>query len=209
MRCGFFVLCLLPMCVGTAHAQDESTWFDEVAIHTAQGVNHNLPEIPGKVLSGTVEWEPSRFEAIGLSRRGVPLGETFPALSGSLLSGVRHGHELVLAQHRGLQHNAEIGAAYTLRTPDLTLGSLGVNAMGGMGLSHALGTPTYEDGSDAKPWRRYHTQLLILYELEWRWRGVERLSFVTRGHHRSGVYGLIAPPHVGSNFLGIGLRYRF
>jgi hypothetical protein len=32
---------------------------------------------------------------------------------------------------------------------------------------------------------------------------------VTRIHHRSGVYGLIAPSGVGSNFVVAGLRYKF
>jgi hypothetical protein len=31
-------------------------------------------------------------------------------------------------------------------------------------------------------------------------------SLFLRLHHRSGVYGLIAPQHVGSNFITFGLR---
>jgi 2-polyprenyl-3-methyl-5-hydroxy-6-metoxy-1,4-benzoquinol methylase len=34
-------------------------------------------------------------------------------------------------------------------------------------------------------------------------------SVFLRLHHRSGVYGLIAPQHVGSNFITIGLRKYF
>lgn len=40
-------------------------------------------------------------------------------------------------------------------------------------------------------------------------RGFENLSVITRVHHRSGVYGLIAPQRVGSNFMVFGIRYKF
>lgn len=116
---------------------------------------------------------------------------------------------MVLVQHRGLQGNAEIGAAYMLRTSDLQMGALGVNFGAGVGLSYALGNPSYEDGSTLDPGRRYRLQLLALFELEWRMRGFEDISVVTRVHHRSGVYGLIAPQGVGSNFLALGVRYKF
>ena len=116
---------------------------------------------------------------------------------------------MVLVQHRGLQGNAELGAAYMLRTPDLQMGALGVSFGAGAGLSYALGNPSYEDGSTLDPGRRYRLQLLALFELEWRMRGFDNLSLITRVHHRSGVYGLIAPQRVGSNFLALGVRYKF
>ncbi len=190
-----------------AHAEPAPVLFDTVSIQTAQGADHNLREIPGRIVSGGIKWEPSWFEAVGLGKQENTLGEEFALFDDSFVAPVRRGYELVLAQHCGRQHNAEIGAAFTLRTPDMEVGTLGVNLMGGMGLSYALDTPTYEDGSKAEPGRRYRTQLLILYELEWKWQGLRDWALVTRGHHRSGVYGLIAPSKVGSNFLGLALRY--
>ena len=92
-----------------------------------------------------------------------------------------------------MQDNAEVGAAYTLHTPDLELGAAGVNFATGVGLSYALGTPSYEDGPLNDPARRYRLQLLLLFDLEWKLRGYGDWSLVTRVHHRSGVYGLIAP----------------
>jgi hypothetical protein len=76
-------------------------------------------------------------------------------------------------------------------------------------LSYAFGTPVYEDGPKNEPDRHYRLQMLALFEVEWRLRDVENVSLVTRIHHRSGVYGLIAPRHVGSNFLAAGLRFQF
>ena len=116
---------------------------------------------------------------------------------------------MVLLQHRGRQDNVELGAAYMLRTPDLALAQLRVNVGGGLGLSHAFGTPSYEDGPKSDPAKRYHTQLLVLLEAEWSLASLPDWSLVTRIHHRSGAYGLIAPRFVGSNFVVAGVRYRF
>ena len=136
------------------------------------------------------------------------LGQSFDSFRDTPFASVRHGYETVLVKHFGLQYNAEVGAAYMLKTPDLELGELGVNFGAGAGLSYAVGNPTYEDGSDNEPQRRYRTQFLALFDLDWHLIGSDNLSLITRVHHRSGVYGLIAPRHVGSNFLAIGIRRK-
>lgn len=195
-----------------AHAESPSSAdrvFDSVSIYAAQGVDHNLLNLPGAIVSGQVHWDKSYFTAVGLGKTRGTLGEDLALFRASPLGGVRHGYELLFAQHHGLQSNGELGGAYLLRTPDLQMGWLGVNFAAGAGLSYALGTPSYEDGSKDDPERRYRLQMLALFELEWRIRGVDHLALVTRAHHRCGVYGLIAPQHVGSNFLAAGLRYEF
>jgi hypothetical protein len=187
----------------------EDRMFDTVSVYAAQGANHNLREIPGRILGGNPEWERSYFNALGLNKIRSTLGDDWHVLKGTPFASINRGYELVLVKHHGMQDNAEVGAAYTLKTGDLELGALGVNFGSGVGLSYALGTPSYEDGSKDDPARRYRLQLLLLFELEWRMRGLEDISLVTRVHHRSGAYGLIAPSHVGSNFLAAGIRYRF
>jgi hypothetical protein len=84
-----------------------------------------------------------------------------------------------------------------------------VNLAAGTGLSYAKRKPTYEYGPKDDLERRYRLQLLVLFELEWKLRNMDALTLATRIHHRSGLYGLIAPPLVGSNFITMGLRYRF
>jgi hypothetical protein len=182
---------------------------DSVLVYTAQGADHNLPNLPKALLRGDIKWEPSYFNAVALGKTRGTLGGSFAALKDSPLGDVRHGYEVILAKHHGLQSHVELGGAFNLRSPDLTLGPLAVNAAAGVGLSHAFGTPTYEDGPFDNPTRRYKTQLLILFEAEWKLRYWEQLSIVTRVHHRSGAYGLIAPRNVGSNFLAVGVRYSF
>lgn len=183
--------------------------FDSVSVYAGQGANHNLKELPGRIATGRLNWDRSYFTALGFGKVRGTLGQSFEKLQSTPFESFRHGYEMVLVQHRGLESNAELGAAYMLRTPDLHMGPLGLNFGAGAGLSYALGNPSYDDGSTLDPGRRYRLQLLGLFELEWRMRGFDNLSVITRVHHRSGVYGLIAPRHVGSNFLALGVRYKF
>lgn len=204
---------LLAAATGSAAAQaaaePPARIFDSVALYAGQGVDLNLRELPGAVLRGDLHRESSYFVSLGLGKVWGTLGGSVEALRGSFVENVRHGYEVVLVQHHGLQDNFELGAAYLLRSPDLALGHLRVNAAGGAGLSHAFGTPSYEDGPAGDPERRYRTQLLILLEAEWSWDSLPQVALVTRVHHRSGAYGTIAPSGVGSNFVAAGLRYRF
>lgn len=212
---GAGVIALLMFVVGfhpegaLADEQSPGRLFDSVSVYVSQGADHNLPELPETILTWDIEWEKSYFVAFGLGKTRGTLGESLEFLKETIFADFGHGYEMVLVQHRGLQSNQEIGGAYTLRTPDAYIGPLGVNFGAGMGLSYAFGTPSYEDGPRDDPDRRYRLQLLALFELEWRIRNVENFSFITRVHHRSGGYGLIAPRYVGSNFMAAGLRYRF
>jgi hypothetical protein len=192
-----------------AETMHEEPMFDAISIFAGQGADHNLREIPGRIIAADLAWENSYFKAVGLGKTRGTVGEGWARLEGTVFAGILRGHEVVLVQHHGMQDNAEVGAAYTLKTPDLEMGGMGVNFGSGIGLSYALGTPAYEDGPKDDPARRYRLQLLLLFDFEWRIIGLDEWSLVTRVHHRSGVYGLIAPPHVGSNFMAAGIRYRF
>ncbi|MDO8262489.1 MAG: hypothetical protein Q7T21_04610 [Gallionella sp.] len=183
--------------------------FDSVSVYAGQGANHNLIELPGKIITRSLDWDKTYFAALGFGKVRGTLGQSVESFQGTPFASFLHGYEAVLVKHSGLQSNAEMGAAYMLKTPDLQLGELGVNFGAGAGLSYALGYPSYEDGPDNDPARRYRMQLLALFELEWRMIGFDKLSVITRVHHRSGVYGLIAPRHVGSNFLAVGVRHKF
>jgi hypothetical protein len=49
----------------------------------------------------------------------------------------------------------------------------------------------------------------ILVELDFNLPGQEQWELFARVHHRSGIFGLIHDVDSGSNFVGIGMRYRF
>ncbi len=195
------ILLLLVSSNAQAEASRTNQYFDAITLHIGQGLSQSLIEIPGEIVAQDLVWDQSYFVAIQLSK-------DFAREAGAA-SAFTTGYEVNVLQHRGLQDNSEIAAAYTLRTPNLHLGLIKVNLGIGAGLSYAMGTPSYEDGPVADPDRRYNLQLFLPIELEWHFPDYQTLSFVTRIHHRSGVAGLIAPKHVGSNFLTAGLRYSF
>lgn len=195
-----------------AQAQDlkkSDRWFDIGTVYVGQGVDLNLRQVPEAIFTGDWRGESSYFAGGSLGKTVNTLGGSIGALQGSWIENVQHGYEVILLKHWGRQHNAELAGAYLLRTPNLELSSLRVNFAAGAGLSHAFGRPSYEDGPADDPDRRYRTQFLALFEFEWGWESAPNLSLVTRIHHRSGVYGVIAPRRVGSNFVVAGVRYRF
>lgn len=201
---------LLAAC-GSAAAQapEDTRIFDSVTGYYGRGVDLNLREFPKAILEGDLNPEDSWFWGVGLAKTRGTLGHSLRQTRGTFVENVRHGYEVVLLQHWGRQDNVELGASYFLRTPDAELGPLRVNVAGGVGLSHAFGTPAYEDEDPEEPGKRYRTQFLLLLEAEWSLAQAPAFSFVTRIHHRSGIYGLVAPSKVGSNFVVAGLRYRF
>jgi hypothetical protein len=200
---------LLAAACGGAAAQASTGVFDSVSVYTAQGVDLNLREVPQALFGGGWHRESTYFTGVGLAKTVGTLGGSIGALRSTFVENIQHGYEVVLLQHRGKQEVQELGAAYMLRSPNLELAQLRVNAAGGLGLSHTFGTPSYEDGPKDDPTKRYRTQLLILLEAEWSLASLPDWSLVTRIHHRSGAYGLIAPRQVGSNFIVAGVRYRF
>lgn len=75
----------------------------------------------------------------------------------------------------------------------------------GLGQSFATAEPEIEKLNDGA------TSKLLVYwmmELEFGLPEYSRIAFITRLHHRSNAYGLLADKG-GSNALAIGLKYRF
>ena len=191
-----------------AMAEDSSgERFIELAI--GHGADHNLQELPGEIVAGSINWDATHYVGIYSGKQFSSLGNTFPFLANTLLSGVQQGYTLSVLKHSGLQDNLEAAAAYTLTTPALRLGPIATNLSVGAGFSYAFSRPSYEDGPIGTPDRRYRGQFCLLIENEWRLRQHEQWRLVFRVHHRSGVYGVIAPRNVGSNFLGLGIRRVF
>ncbi|GAC1356527.1 MAG: hypothetical protein NVSMB34_10750 [Variovorax sp.] len=197
--------------VGMANAQPAGGLVQrpEWTLYAGHGVDANLLGIPKQIFSNDVKFEPSYFTAIGY---GKPT-----ALPDWLTSGLGHVGiseptgvvEAIGVQHRGLQHNFEADLAFILRTGFAQLGPVRLRAGAGIGLSYAFGRPSYEDGPDGDPTRRYRFQNFNAIELEGGLNQFPDTGLVARVHHRSGLYGLVAPKHVGSNFLTVGIRHRF
>ena len=121
--------------------------------------------------------------------------------------GVRRDHwvwewELQSYRHTGLQDNTELNAAIVLHWTRFPWDeALDTSVSFGQGMSLASERPPVED----------ETRRLLHYmhaEAAFRPTALRRVSFVARLHHRSGAFGLYGISG-GSNFLTMGLRYRF
>jgi hypothetical protein len=211
--CRFAALIALVAGPNPASAQAEmpaaDAMLDSVSAYAGQGVNHSLINLAGRIAGGRVDWRETFFTALGAGKELGTLGQRFYRIQGTPFASARHGYEVTLIQHRGLQSNVELGVAGMLRTPDLHLWALSVNFGIGAGLSYALGNPRAESRTLEDAGKQYRAQILGLVDVEWRIRGMADVSLITRVHHRSGMYGLVAPKGAGSNFLALGVRYRF
>lgn len=195
--------------LGVQVAWPETARADAVSVYRGHGVDANLLEIPGDILSSDLPYEEAYFW--GLGYRWQTETPMWIATSGKAagLSDIRTGIELIEVKHNGLQDHYETNLAYVLELSQLEFWGTTLKLTYGAGPSVAHGRPSYEDGPDDEPEKRYKFQLYMMYELEFGLRDYPAVSVVYKVHHRSGGFGLIAPPKVGSNFMTWGLRYRF
>jgi hypothetical protein len=112
-------------------------------------------------------------------------------------------------QHNGGQNHGEINGAFTLRwLPFPWDRYLDTSFAFGNGLSYAFKEPQLEiienEDNESSQWLYY-----FLVELAFQVPKQHRWDVFVRIHHRSSVFTLINNVDAGSNFLGLGLRYRF
>lgn len=191
---------------GRAAADDHPS---QLTLYLAQGADPNIFMIFPEMLRGESMMDDSYFAALGYFHPLATPGGLQKVFDLLRVPNTQTGIEALLGKHHGRQHNTEAGAAWQLRFAPLRLPLLRVRPSVGIGLSYAIGDPAYEDGPRFDPEKRYHLLNFNIYELEWSLAKAPAVSLVTRIHHRSGIWGVIAPPVVGSNFLAVGLRYSF
>ena len=182
----------------------------ELAVFAGQGADVNLPDIIPKLLKGDIDMDPTWFWGLNYSRE-IDMQGLNPVSRFLLEHRITPEWEVQLTKHHGLQDNYESHLAWLLRTRNLELGSIATaNFAAGMGPSYAFSKPTYEDGPNGQPNQgEYQFQNYITFELEFGTPALPDWTLALRVHHRSGMYGLVAPRRVGSNFFALGVRHSF
>ncbi|EHQ53048.1 hypothetical protein ECTPHS_10184 [Ectothiorhodospira sp. PHS-1] len=205
------LLCCLLVVSGPwhGHAAAADAPARDLTLYAGQGVDSDLLQMPKKLVDGSLDYESSYFTALGFRQQTPTPGFIDTAFGWIGVSGVTTGAEAIVVRHYGLQDNWELDVAYVLASPQGEVGPVRLRAAMSLGLSYAFGNPAYEDGPKDDPERRYRFQNYNGYEVEWGLVRYPQLSFITRVHHRSGIYGVIAPRRVGSNFVTFGLRYHW
>ena len=173
-----------------SHATEK--WF--ASIYAGQYSNTALNEI----IRLNTDFERSHVYVVSL---GKELG-VYKDLIGYELEGQ-------VAWHSGMQHHEEVNCAFTLRWLPFPWDKyLDTSFAFGNGLSWATDEPELEirEGDENKS-----NQLLyyILVELAFAFPRQPQWNLFVRIHHRSSVFGVIDNITTGSNFVGLGLRYKF
>jgi hypothetical protein len=205
MAGAYLTLCLFaPLPLLAQSPTRDRTWF--ATVYAGQWFSGSAPT-PGQTL-GTQDagFQDSYFVSALLSRVLVPELKTELPLTGPLIDGSSIELEGQIGHHFGLQDHAEVTLALLWRSRDfampLTNGRLNVAV--GEGLSYALSRPAYEGIAHGQEPRKFLNYLT--FEAEFSHLSLPGVSVVPRVHHRSGIFGVIAPRGSGSDFIGIGLR---
>ncbi len=184
----------------------ERQWF--ATLHAGQWLSSNLADVPTSGGTGDLELKSGYFVS-GLVNRVLvgSLNLGWPVL-GPVLEGSSIEVEGQFGQHFGLQHHQEATLSLVLRSRQIELPwtAAQVNLAVSEGLSYALSRPAYEGTEKGETPHKFLNYLA--FEAEFSHPSWPGISIVPRLHHRSGIFGFIAPQGAGSNFVGVGLRFR-
>ena len=196
--------CLGLSLLGSPAAAQGSERQWHLTAYGSQWVNADLLEIPERSLTGSLEAEDAYFVGAGLSWVIVP-SFSIPLLGTDFaFRGNRIELEGQVLRHFGDQSHWEGTIALMFRTGQIPLfGSLSVNLAFGEGLSYASERPRLEGSDRVEPSRFLN---YLAFEAEFSHASLPGVYFVPKIHHRSGIFGLIAPRESGSNFIGAGIR---
>lgn len=175
-----------------------------LSVYGSQWVNADLIEIPERSLTGVLEREQAYFVGLGLTRVLVPSFSIPVPGTDFAFRGNRLELEGQLLRHFGDQDHWEGTLALVFRTGQIPIaGGLSVNFAFGEGLSYSSSPPALEGSFRVEPSRLLN---YLSFEAEFSHASLPGVYVVPRIHHRSGVFGLIAPKESGSNYIGVGLR---
>jgi hypothetical protein len=173
--------------------------------YVSRWVDTDLLDVPARSVTGRLNFSDSNFAGVGLSRVIVPSFALPLPFTDFAFRGNRIELEGQVLRHFGGQHHWEGTLALMFRTGEIPLaGGLSVNLAVGEGLSYASERPRLEGAIDVRPTRFLN---YLAFEAEFSHESLPGVSLVTRLHHRSGIFGVIAPRKSGSNFIGAGVRF--
>ncbi|NSW85432.1 MAG: hypothetical protein HPY84_03825 [Syntrophobacteraceae bacterium] len=199
----FLVLMCAPFAGGEAAA--EKNWY--AVLYGGQFADNSVlglltcQESPNFNTSSKAyeDFEPSYLVA-------VAVGKEF-ARFGRYLGWELEGQ---VVKHFGFQDNMEFNGLLVARWLYFPWNCyLNTSLALGDGISYATQVPRVEHVNER--WGRSEEKVLnyILIELALSLPDIPQWSFVTRVHHRSGIFGLLGDNVRGSNFLCLGLKYTF
>ena len=184
-----------------------ATVYGDIWAHT------DLVTLPLNAAKGTLRTDPVYFVGVGLGYTLIPSFSVPMPFCACGINGLRLEVEGQLGRYFGLQDHFESVLALLLRSPQFPLlAGFSANVAIGEGLSYAYSLPKFEgsvaaEGLDAAGPRQFLNYLA--YEMEFSHEQVKNWHLLLNVHHRSGIWGVIAPHKTGANYIGVGIRADF
>lgn len=205
-RSGAFLkpgLLALALAGDPAAAQEmERRWY--ATGYLGRWANTDILDVPERTFTGNLSFRDSNFAGVGLGRVLVPSFAIPLPGTDFAFRGNRIELEGQVLRHFGGQDHWEGVLALMFRTGQIPLaGGLSMNIAFGEGFSYASAPPRLEGSFRVEPSRFLN---YLAFEIEFSHASLPGVYFVPRIHHRSGVFGLVAPKESGSNFIGAGIR---
>ena len=183
-------------------AAQERTW--HATAYVGRWADADLLEIPERTVTGELTFDNSTVAGGGLSRVLVPSFSIPLPGTDFAFRGNRIELEGQVLRHFGEQRHWESTLALMFRTGQIPLfDGLSVNLGVGEGLSYASEGPRLEGSFRVEPSRLLN---YLALEAEFSHASLPGVYLVPRIHHRSGIFGVIAPRTSGSNFIGVAVR---
>jgi hypothetical protein len=180
----------------------ERAW--HATAYVGRWADADLLEIPEQAVTGELTFDDATVVGGALSRVLVPSFSIPLPGTDFAFRGNRIEVEGQILRHFGEQRHWEGTLALMFRTGQIPLFSgLSVNLGVGEGLSYASERPQLEGSFRVEPSRLLN---YLAVEAEFSHASVPGIHIVPRIHHRSGIFGVIAPRTSGSNFIGVAVR---
>ncbi len=182
-----------------------SSYADSLFVLTGESVNSNLIDLPAKSIKGHLEFEGHKLTGIGYQKDVAHPSFIANSLDYFGINYAKSSLELMAVQHYPQHSLLENVVAYHIKSRPFDWSWTKLTLGFSIGLSYVYGTPAFDDGSKDASNKKYRLLNYNAYEASF-WNQKEDAAVFFRIHHRSGMYGLIAPEGVGSNFLTLGIK---
>ena len=184
-----------------------ATVYGDIWAHT------DLITLPVNAATGSLRTDPVYFVGVGLGYTLIPSFSVPMPFCACGINGLRLEVEGQLGRYFGFQDHFESVLVLLLRSPQFPLlAGFSANVAIGEGVSYAYSLPKFEgsvaaEGLDAAGPRQFLNYLA--YEMEFSHEQVKNWHLLLNVHHRSGIWGVIAPQKTGANYIGVGVRADF
>lgn len=181
-----------------------ATLYGDIWAHT------DLLTLPLDSVKGTLRTDRAYYTGVGLGYALIPSFFVPVPFCTCGVNGFRLEVEGQIGKNFGLQDHFESVLALLIRSPQFPLlAGFSANVAIGEGVSYAYSLPKFEgsvaaEGTAAAGPRKFLNYLA--FEMEFSHEQIKNWHLLLNVHHRSGIWGVIAPHHTGANYIGGGIR---